>query len=132
MLRQVDLAGLHHVALSVSDLDASTAWYRDVLGLRVETRLSGEDRRWAVLGLPGTGQQLGLVEHADVSQPFVPQNLGLDHVAFTVSSGDELASWASRLEQRDIGTSGVVDTPFGGMLHFRDPDGIALSLFWNR
>jgi glyoxylase I family protein len=132
MLRPVDLAGLHHVALTVSDLDASTTWYRDVLGLPEQTRLEGENRRWAVLEVPGSAQQLGLVEHTGVSGPFAPQNLGLDHVAFSVRTADDLASWASRLEQRSIASSGVIDTPFGGMLHFHDPDGIALSLFWIR
>lgn len=31
-----------------------------------------------------------------------------------------------------MASSGVIGTPFGAMLHFKDPDNIALALFWNR
>jgi len=125
------LAGLHHVALSVSDLDTSIDWYREVLGLHEEVRLAGGDRRWAILRLPD-GRQVGLVEHQNPGAAFRPQNLGLDSVAFSVASGEELASWAAALHERGIESSGVIETPFGGMLHLKDPDGIALALFWNR
>lgn len=132
MADEVGLAGLHHVALSVRDLDASSTWYQEVLGLREELRRSADDRRWAILRLPGTAQQVGLVEHSASTGGFDPRRLGLDTLAFAVSSGDELAAWADRLRQRGTESSGVTETPFGGMLHFRDPDGIALALFWNR
>jgi len=127
-----DLAGLHHVALSVKDLDRSATWYREVLGLVEELRLTSGDRRSVVLRLPGTTAQLGLVEHASSGAGFDPRNLGLDHVAFAVGSGEELAAWADRLQEAGVSSSGVVEAPFGGMLHFADPDGIALALFWNR
>lgn len=126
------LGGLHHVALSVKDLDASCAWYAEVLGLDEELRLESEDRRVAILRLPGLRQQLGLVQHRESSGGFDPKNLGLDHVAFTVATGEELTEWATRLEERGVITSGVLETPFGGMLNFADPDGIALALYWNR
>jgi len=127
-----EVAGLHHVALSVRDIDHSAAWYRDVLGLIEETRLTSADRRSVILRLPGSAAQLGLVEHADSGAGFDARNLGLDHVAFTVGSGEEMAAWAERLEEAGVGSSGVLETPFGAMLHFADPDGIALALFWNR
>ena len=126
------LAGLHHVALSVKDLEVSIAWYVDVLGVTEEVRLEAEDRRWVILRLPGTAQQVGLVEHKAPGSGFAPQNLGLDHVGFTVSSGEEMEAWAASFEERGVDSSGVIATPFGAMLHFKDPDGIALALFWNR
>jgi glyoxylase I family protein len=126
------LAGLHHVALSVKDLDASIAWYVDVLGLTEVIRLEAEDRRWVILRLPATRQEVGLVEHKAPGEAFAPQNLGLDHAAFSVASGEEMEAWAASFQQRGIESSGVVATPFGAMLHFKDPDGIALALFWHR
>lgn len=124
--------GLHHVALSVGDLDVSVSWYRDVVGLSEELRLEAEDRRSVILRLPGSRQQVGLVQHGRPGAGFEPRNLGLDHVAFTVGTEEEMEAWAARLSERGVTTSGVIATPFGGMLHFRDPDGIALALFWNR
>jgi glyoxylase I family protein len=126
------LAGLHHVALSVKDLDVSIAWYVDVLGLTEEVHLGAEDRRWVILRLPGTKQQVGLVEHKAAGAGFAPQNLGLDHVGFAVASGEEMDAWAATFQERGVDSSGVIPTPFGAMLHFKDPDGIALALFWNR
>ncbi len=126
------LNGLHHVALSVKDLDASAAWYRDLLGLEEDLRLESEERCSLVLRLPGTSQQVGLVEHRSGGQGFAPQNLGLDHVAFAVASGEEMRAWAARLHERGVASSGVIETPFGAMLFFADPDGIALALFWVR
>jgi len=63
----VDLAGMHHVALSVTDLSrGSAAWYHDVLGLaevvRVPHNLGLNDLAFPVMsademetwaGLPG-------------------------------------------------------------------------------
>jgi len=131
-----EMAGLHHVALSVKDVDASVAWYTEVLGLEEQLRLDSQDRRVAILCIPASGsgptQQLGLVEHKASNQGFDPKNLGLDHVAFTATSREELQAWADLLEERGLVSSGVIETPFGGMLNFADPDGIALAVYWNR
>ncbi|MDQ4132404.1 MAG: VOC family protein [Actinomycetota bacterium] len=126
------LAGLHHVALSVRDLDASLAWYREVLGFEETFRDESETRRMAVTRFPGQRHTFGLVEHGGGGAGFAPQNLGLDHVAFSVSSGEELAAWVLHFDGLGVLHSGVIDTPFGGMLHFKDLDGIALALFWER
>ncbi len=103
-----------------------------MLGLVEELRLASGGRRTLVLRLPGSAAQIGLVEHANPGIGFDPQNLGLDHVAFAVASEEELSIWAERLEELGVASSGVVEAPFGGMLHFADPDGIALALFWER
>lgn len=126
------LAGLHHAALSVKDLDASVEWYRDVLGLEETFRQELEGRRSVVMSFPGLRDTLGLVEHDRAGEGFEPANLGLDHLAFRVSSGDELAVWAARLDGHGLAHSGAMETPFGGMLYFKDLDGIALALFWER
>ncbi len=126
------LAGLHHAALSVRDLDASIQWYAEVLALEATFRQDLEDRRMVVMRLPGTRKTLGLVQHVPAGEDFDPRNLGLDHVAFSVGSEDELASWAGRLDDHNVVHSGPTPTPFGGMLNFADLDGIALALFWER
>ena len=97
-----------------------------------ELRLESDDRRSVILRLPASRQQIGLVEHHPSAASFDPRNVGLDHVAFAVASGQEMEAWATRLEEHGVASSGVIETPFGAMLHFTDPDGIALALFWNR
>jgi catechol 2,3-dioxygenase-like lactoylglutathione lyase family enzyme len=85
-----------------------------------------------VMRFPGLRQTLGLVEHTGAGEGFKPQNLGLDHLAFSVGSMEELGAWSHRLDERGVTHSEPIETPFGGMLNFEDPDGIALSLFWER
>lgn len=126
------LAGLHHVALSVRDLGASLAWYRDVLGLEETFRDESEARRMAVTRFPGQRHTFGLVEHRNGGGGFAPTNVGLDHAAFSVASLEDLRAWAGHFDRLDVVHSGVTETPFGGMLYFKDPDGIALALFFER
>ncbi len=120
------------MALSVGNLDDSIQWYRGVLGLEEMFRQDFDDRRMVVLQFPGSHQTLGLVQHHGTGGGFDPHAIGLDHLAFSVTSGEELAAWAGRLEARGVTNSGPVDTPFGGMLNFEDLNGIALALFWER
>jgi catechol 2,3-dioxygenase-like lactoylglutathione lyase family enzyme len=127
------LSAFHHVALTVGDLDASAAWYSSVLGFEEEFREEAEGRRASVMRFAGGGHSVGLVEHAATDDAgFDPTRRGLDHLAFTVTSYEELARWAADLERAGVDHSGIVDIPPGAILNFTDPDGIALALFWQR
>ena len=126
------LNGFHHVALTVTDLARSAEWYRDVLGLEELFREEGEQRQAVIFRFPGGGHAVGLVAHGDAGRPFSPTVTGLDHVAFTVPTRPELDLWAERLRQHGVPNSGVIDIPPGAILNFKDPDGIALSMFWDR
>ena len=125
--------GLHHVALTVVDLDASARWYRRVLGLQEAFGERSEHRRAVVLGFGHGRADVGLVEHTSVDgAPFDPTVTGLDHVAFAVAERADLDGWAARLDGEGVAHSGIVEIPSGAILNFKDPDGIALSLFWDR
>ena len=127
-----ELGSFHHVALTVTDLDASADWYRGVLGLVELFREDGDARRAVVLGFAGGGTAVGLVTHAGGGGPFDPVRTGLDHVSFAVATRADLDDWATRLESHGVDHSGAIDVPPGAILNFKDPDGIALALFWDR
>jgi glyoxylase I family protein len=129
----MDLSGIHHVSLTVSDLDRSAAWYAEVLGFAELFREDGPERKACVMRFAGGAHSVGLVEHhPGADRGFDHRRIGLDHAAFTVASTEDLRGWAERLTAAGVEHSGVVDLPVGAILNFKDPDGIALALFWDR
>lgn len=127
-----ELATFHHVALTVADLNRSVEWYVRVLGLEELFRETGDVRNASVLGFSPGGFAVGLVQHAGSDGGFDPRTIGLDHVSFAVPFEEDLDDWASRLDQHGVEHSGVIQVPPGAILNFKDPDGIALSIFWDR
>lgn len=128
----IDLTGLHHVALTVTSLERSVAWYTSVLGLEELFRETGDVRNASVLGFTNGAFAVGLVQHAGSDPGFDPRTIGLDHVSFSVAHEEDLHDWAVRLDAAGIEHSGVVEVPPGAIVNFEDPDGIALSIFWDR
>jgi glyoxylase I family protein len=127
-----ELARFHHVALTVTDLNRSVTWYTTVLGLEELFRETGDVRNASVLGFATGGFAVGLVQHAGTEPGFDPRTIGLDHVSFAVPFEEDLADWATRLDAHGVEHSGVIQVPPGAILNFKDPDGIALSIFWDR
>ena len=127
------LESFHHVALTVSDLDRSADWYTQVLGMVELFREDGPDRKASVYRFHGGSTSVGLVEHVgSANDAFDPMVNGLDHLAFSVASPEDLREWAAHLDRQRVAHSGPIDVPPGEILNFKDPDGIALALFWDR
>jgi catechol 2,3-dioxygenase-like lactoylglutathione lyase family enzyme len=127
------LDGLHHVALTVSNLEKSAAWYTDVLRLVEQFKEDSPTRKAAVFRFPGGAWSVGLVEHVGSQESaFDPTATGLDHFAFSVRSQDEMREWALHLDTHDVQHSGPIEVPPGEILNFKDPDGIAIALFWDK
>jgi glyoxylase I family protein len=70
--------------------------------------------------------------HVALTASFDPTVTGLDHCAFTVDRREDLDAWVQRLDDHGVAHSGVIDVPPGAILNFKDPDGIALAIFWDR
>lgn len=123
---------LTHVAITVSDLPASTAWYGklfDAEPVLDEDEESG-DFHHTVFALDG-GTLFGLHTHASGDPApggFSETNVGLDHIAFACTPS-ELEDWVSRLDKAGIAHSGIKHAHYGSGISFRDPDNIALEFF---
>jgi glyoxylase I family protein len=127
------LGSFHHVALTVSDLDRSAAWYTQVLGVVELFREDSPARRAAVYRFESGATSVGLIEHVGTPRDaFDPTVNGLDHLAFSVASPEDMRDWAAHLDRCRVAHSGPIEVPPGEILNFKDPDGIALSLFWDR
>ena len=143
------VSGLHHTCYTVSDLDRSLAFYRDVLGCEVLAEQEKERGylaaivgypdahvRMAHLRAPGSDHVIELFEYltprgerADVE----PRNVGASHLCFLV---DDLPALYEELRGR--GVESFVSPPVevdtginrgGYALYLTDPDGIAVELF---
>ena len=142
------MKGLHHVGITVKDLDASIRFYHDVLGLA----FSNEPSPWfdspelgPAVGVPGAALRqvslllgdttLELLEYnsppSETQKPLLSNNIGASHVAFLV---DDIAAKKAELEGKGIEFYSDVNVVDEGVLagwrwvYFEDPDGYPLEL----
>ena len=126
------LVGFSHLSLSVTDLDRSTEWYREMLGFAVDSKVEGDGFRRNRLHHPTAGITLTLTAHdAGAGEPFDERRTGMDHVSFAVPSIENLHDLKEQFRAKGIEHSEVKPTASGagGMFTFRDPDNIQLELF---
>ena len=125
-----EVIGYHHLSLSVSDLDKSTEWYQQVLGLDVAAQIDGEGFRRTRLRAPGSGVTLTLTRHDQQSgETFSERRPGMDHVALQVASADEVKTLKDRFEQLGVDHSEVKGSNGTAMITLRDPDNIQIEVF---
>ena len=122
---------LHHLGLTVRDVEASARWYEQVLGFQRAGGYESPDgaRRKVFLRHPGLRIRLGLTEHRHGGDDrFDETRIGLDHLAFRVASKAELDDAAKHLDDIGIEHEPIKDIGPSYILEFRDPDNIALEL----
>lgn len=127
------ITGISHVDLSVTDLEASDAWYRELLGAVPLFGGRNDDHGYDVRYIvePNSMVIIGLEQHdANDGSTFTERRVGLDHLAFNVESRDALDAWLVRLDERGISHSGITEQDAWDVLVFRDPDNIQLELFF--
>lgn len=124
-----------HYGISVTDLNRSLDFYRDILGAIVILAPHTVDEfgfRRAVIWLNGS-LGIDINEHAANSGgPFDAARTGLDHLAFSVASYEALCGWAAYLDSRSVAHSPIQNVEgVGQRFDFRDPDAIPIEL-WHR
>ena len=123
--------GIHHIVITVSDLDRAKAFYMSLLGFTHVTDL-GPDRVllttgsvMLAIGLPPDPSQ------AIDNDRFNENRVGLDHISFSVESRAELETAVNLFDQHNVPHGEITDLRPNApviFLAFRDPDNIQLEL----
>lgn len=108
---------VHHLLLETRDLDASVAFYVDVLGFAIRKEEAFRDGRRLVV----TEQGLGLTEGGSGAAGV------LQHLCFSAWGVDEIARRAGDRGHEIV--RGPGEGPYGHTVYIRDPDGHEIELF---
>jgi catechol 2,3-dioxygenase-like lactoylglutathione lyase family enzyme len=136
------LGPLHHLRLTVTDVERSRAFYTGLLGFEVamDAPPPADDPQYDLtldilqggIVLTNGALLLGLrpVDAARADDRFDPFRCGLDHVSFGVQSMADLEAALQTLEDAGVDHGAITALPpFGiAVLPFKDPDGLALEL----
>src|SRR5579862_298964 len=126
----VTLPHIHHIALTVSDVDVSVPWYEQVFGIKYQMDVPHDGGTGKLLA--DAQRQLMLVLHhhdANPRETFSERRNGLDHVGFMVSSRADLEAWQAHLDEvgvkpaapadKPCTRSAICDAPYAAVLVFR-------------
>jgi catechol 2,3-dioxygenase-like lactoylglutathione lyase family enzyme len=112
------LRSLHHVARLTKHLEASRAFYRDVLGFR---EISRPSLRFPGAWLTAFGLQIHLIVDESIAGPQGPIDTRANHLAFYT---DDLAAIESLLAEHGVAYRVNIQADTGlKQIFFRDPDG---------
>lgn len=125
------LRGLHHVTAICADLERTTAFYRDLLGLALVHEAASDDdpdarHFWfgtegeGGLGAPGT--LISFLEYPDMAAGQVGTG-STHHFAFIVESAEEQEAWRDYLREHGVQCTDVFDRSQFRSVYLRDPDG---------
>ena len=130
MSNSISTGGVHHIALTVSDIKRSTEFYTQFMGFQVAVEF---DPR---IALSNGSLLLVLTPPPDPAQAiandrFNENRIGLDHLSLSVGSRDELETAADLLRKNDVSHGEIHDLGPGFGIYVmavRDPDNIQLEL----
>ncbi len=119
------LRGIRHVALYAHNLEASEAFWIDVMGYRVEWRPDGDN-----VYLTSGSDNLALHRVAAV---IVPGGV-LDHLGLAVPLPGDVDAWAQRLATAGAPIEKAPKTHRDGSrsMYFRDPGGVLVQIIHHR
>jgi len=128
----MSLTGIHHVTLISRDLQRTTAFYRDLLGLSLVREQRSDDDPDArhfwfgdAEGTPGT--LLSFLEYPQMPDGTVGAG-STHHIALGVGSAEEQVAWRDHLRSRGVPCTEVLERELSRSIYVRDPDGHILEI----
>jgi catechol 2,3-dioxygenase-like lactoylglutathione lyase family enzyme len=126
--------GVHHLALTTNDMDATVRFYHGVLGMRIVATIGTDSFRHYFFEIgPGAtvaffefeGVDVGTLEKPAGVPPSYPTQF--DHVSFHLPDGRALEQLRDRLTEYAVEVTDVVDHDIMKSIYFTDPSGISLE-----
>ena len=129
MASQLSLGAIHHLVITVTDVDRSLDFYTGLLNFdvavefRPRVMLSNGETVLVLTPPPDPGQ-------APPDDRFSEHRVGLDHVSFAVESREALEAAARLFDEHGVEHGEIKPLePFGiFVMAFRDPDNVQLEL----
>jgi glyoxylase I family protein len=130
---------IHHLRLTVTDVDRSRQFYTSLLGFQVAVESPPADDPAAaevfkilfggVVMIRGN-LLMGLRPMAPAGDRFDPDRVGLDHLSFAVPSRADLEAAVRLFDEHGVTHGDITSLPSFGIdvLSFEDPDGVQLEL----
>ncbi len=130
ILNNIQLNGIHHIAIICSDYEKSKHFYVDILGLEIIKETYRKERKSYKLDLSLNGKYI--IELFSFPNPpkrtSRPEAQGLRHLAFEVNDIDTIVSC---LEENGVPTEAIRTDELTGkrFTFFNDPDNLPLELY---
>lgn len=121
---------LHHLSVTVTDLDGAADFYRRVLGLDEVGTRQGPTWRKAILAADGFLLSLTAHDTTAAGDRFDEARVGLDHLAIGCDRRDDLDAWLAHVDGLGIERSDVTQAPHAHLFTCRDPDGTPVEFYW--
>lgn len=136
-------ATVHHVAISVADIDQALRFYRDLLGFKVDWDMDhrGGEALAKIVGMPNTETRIVMLEgyglHLELFKYYTPEgrsrepqrqcDFGLTHLALQVSNIREIYN---RLKKAGVRFNCPPQSPRPGVwaTYMKDPEGVTVEL----
>ena len=136
---QIPVGDVHHLRLTVTDVQRSREFYTGLLGfgVAVESPPPGDPAAAEAFRVLFGGVVMirgnllmGLRPMAPAADHFDPDRVGLDHLSFGVPSREDLEQAARLFDEHGVTHGAITRLPSFGIdvLSFEDPDGIQLEL----
>jgi glyoxylase I family protein len=115
---------IDHIVISVRNLKLSTKFYSSFLGKSI---IGKEDVSWKL----GDTKLFITSPYKRNAIKFNKANLGLNHIAFRLSTKSELKTYLQKLDRAKIANKGIQIDKYSKkeFIWFDDPDGIRLEFY---
>ena len=118
---------LGHVNIYVRNAEQSQQWYSDILGLHTYDRRPGAAFMSADME---QSHEIALVEVGTDAEGPHKGHVGLNHMAWSMDSLDDLKEIYQRLIDKNVPIARVADHGISMGVYFHDPDGNGIEAFY--